>query len=313
MGKWRLANVLKAQIVCCERTLEQKICDAGPNPMRVEPMILSEARKQMMKAGEIIAERHGKLRWYYRKEEKKTEVESRLAQLVPLHLKTQEPMFKHRMGQMLEIAVLSAVKGSGMGFLGNFSDLGKHDDSTPYTKVEPPQDINGRKMEKGPLDFVIFPRGISAGVEVKNYRTWLYPDSTEVKELLWKCGDVGAVPILVARRLPFLTIRLLQMGGCLVHENYNQLYPKSEEKLAGEVRDKGMLGYHDVRTGGEPDRRMVRFFSELVPGLVEDAAPRFKKLQDVHRAFGKGEVKYYTWYREVRRGIKGWRGKGVGT
>jgi|SRR5579864_7129000 hypothetical protein len=50
--------------------------------------------------------------------------------------------------------------------------------------------------------------------KVKKYRTWLYPRSTEVKEILGKCGDIDAVPVFMARRLPFLTIRLLHLGGC---------------------------------------------------------------------------------------------------
>jgi hypothetical protein len=161
-------------------------------------------------------------------------------------------------------------------------------------------------MEKGPLDYVVFPAGECAGIEVKNYRTWLYPRSKEVKELLWKCGDVGAVPVLIARRLPFVTIRLLQMGGCLIHENYNQMYPEADAGLAQKVREKNLLGYHDVRVGNEPDKRMVRFFEELLPTLVREASPTFQKFRDVHRAYGKGEITYLEWLKKLRLDGRGW-------
>jgi hypothetical protein len=306
LGKKRVRNILLAQTVACDRTLEQKISDAGPNPQRVEPSVLTEARNALVKEGEVVVERSGKAPWYYLKEAERRRVEARMAELVPLHQETQAGMFTHRLGQTLEIAVQKAIQRSGVGFLGYFPDLADHNDGTAYTKVEPPMDINGKRMEKGPLDFVVFPGGECAGIEVKNYRTWLYPRSREVREMLWKCGDVGAVPVLIARRLPFVTIRLLQMGGCLIHENYNQLYPEADAQLAEKVRQKNLLGYHDVRVGNEPDRRMLRFCGELLPALVKDVRPTFLKFRDVHRAYGKGEIRYQEWLRELRKGGRGW-------
>ncbi len=307
IGKKRLVSILRTQTVSCDRTLEQKIADAGPNRMRVEPSILTEARRTLEKEGTIQFEKRGKVPWYFLKETEKEKVDKRLAELVPLHVKTQDGPFTHRLGQTLEIAVMKALQASGTAFLGHFSDLDEHDDGTAYTKVEPPLTVSGNKIEKGPLDFIVFPDGIPTGIEVKNYRTWLYPRSTEVRELLWKCGDANVVPVLIARRLPFLTIRLLQMSGCLIHENYNQLYPVADEKLAAEVRLKTKLGYHDVRTGNEPDTRMLRFVRDLLPGLVREARPTFEKFRDVHRAYGKGELKYTQWLKKIRVGTKGWK------
>ena len=155
LGKRRVRNILLAQIVACDRTLEQKISDAGPNPQRVEPSVLTEARNALVKNGDIVVERRGKAPWYYLKEADKQMVEARMARLVPLHQETQAGMFTHRLGQTLEIAVQKAVQRSGVNFLGYFADLADHDDGTAYTKVEPPMDINGKRMEKGPLDFVM--------------------------------------------------------------------------------------------------------------------------------------------------------------
>jgi hypothetical protein len=160
--------------------------------MRVEPSVLTLARRILEKERVILSEKHGKVPWYFLKETPKERVDKRLAELVPLHMKTQDGPFTHRLGQTLEIAVLKAIQRSGTAYLGHFADLEKHDDSSAYTKVEPPITVSGNKIEKGPLDFVIFPHGIPVGIEVKNYRTWLYPRSTEIRELLWKCGDANA-------------------------------------------------------------------------------------------------------------------------
>jgi hypothetical protein len=122
---------------------------------------------------------------------------------------------------------------------------------------------------------------------------------------LSKCSDSGLVPILIARRVPFITFRLLNLSGCLVHQNYSQLYSDSDEELAQLVRDKNLLGYHDVRVGNEPDARMMRFVQELLPDLVEEARVTFDKFREVHGAYGKGEIRYQEWTREVlvRSGI----------
>lgn len=306
LGKRRVLNILRAQTVACDRTLEQKISDAGPNPVRVEPSVLTESRKSLVREGAIVVERRGKVSWYYVKGTRKEVVEGRLALLEPLQRQTQEGMFKHRLGQTLEIAVMKAIQRSGLNFLGHFSDLNAHDDSKAYTRVEPPMDISGKRMEKGPLDYVVFPLGECVAIEVKNYRTWLYPRSREVREMLWKCGDIDAIPVLVARRLPFITIRLLQMGGCLVHENYNQLYPSADAKLAEQVRNKNLLGYHDVRAGNEPDARMVRFMEKLLPELVKKARPAFEKFREAHRQYGKGTLSYREWVKRLQEGNPKW-------
>jgi hypothetical protein len=138
-----------------------------------------------------------------------------------------------------------------------------------------------------------------AGIEVKNYRTWLYPDTTEVKEMLWKCADIGAVPVLMARRVPFITFRLLNLSGCLVYQHYKQLYAKADSDLADLVRDKDLLGYHDVRAGNEPDGRMSRFVGELLPDLIGDARPRFEVFRGVHHAYGRGDLNYASWVRLI--------------
>ena len=55
IGKKRLVNILQMQTVSCDRTLEQQIADAGPNPMRVEPTILTEARRILEKDKVILS------------------------------------------------------------------------------------------------------------------------------------------------------------------------------------------------------------------------------------------------------------------
>jgi len=305
LAQKRLTNVLRAHTVANDRTLEQKISDAGPLNQRIEPFILTKARVGMLADGSLRAEKRGKTLWYYLSETEQEEVQRRLAELEPVYDATQEGEFKVRVGQALEIAVERALKESGRDYLGTHGGLEEHDDSTLYKKVEPPLVISGQRMRKGPLDYIVFEPSGMAGIEVKNYRTWLYPDTSEVKDMLMKCSDIGAVPVLVARRVPFITFRLLNLSGCLVHQTYNQRYPAAEAWLAELVRDKKVLGYHDVRTGNEPDGRMRRFVCELLPGLVEKARPMFEAFRAEHAQYGSGDMSYDDWVKAilVGRGI----------
>src|ERR1700720_4379559 len=95
LGKRRILNILKAQTVACDRTLEQKIADAGPNPQRVEPSILTESRKALLAEGLIVGEKRASGPWYYLKGTGKEQRELRLAILEPLQRQTQEGTFKH--------------------------------------------------------------------------------------------------------------------------------------------------------------------------------------------------------------------------
>jgi len=186
--------------VATERTLEQKISDAGPNNQRAEPLILTEARTRLMKEDRIRLIKRGKTPWFYLAETADEVVRARLDILGPIYDRTQDDAFTQRVGQALEIAVFKALKDSGRDFLGSYSNLSEHDDTTLYDRVDPPLVISGNKIEKGPLDFVVFEPSGGAGIEVKNYRSWIYPDTTEVKDLLSKCADAKIVPVLVARR-----------------------------------------------------------------------------------------------------------------
>jgi hypothetical protein len=309
LAQKRLVSVLRARTVATDRTLEQKISDAGPNNQRIEPVLLTQARNDLTKSGRIVSLKRGKTPWFHLSETAEEQVQERLAILEPIYTRTQDGQFTQRLGQALEIAVVKALKSSGRAFLGSYADLDEHDDSTLYRRVDPPLVISGSRIEKGPLDYIVFEPSGTGGIEVKNYRTWLYPDSSEVKDLLWKCGDAGVVPVLIARRVPFITFRLLNLGGCLVHQNYGQLYAVADAELAGLVRDKNLLGYHDVRVGNEPDGRMTRFVHELLPDLVDDAKATFGSFRDLHRAYGKGEIPYTDWVRDilVRRGVWGER------
>jgi hypothetical protein len=148
-----------------------------------------------------------------------------------------------------------------------------HDDSTMYKKEEPPSIISHRACT-GCLDFIVVTQaGTFAGIEIKNSREWLYPRRDEVMELLDKCVVLDLVPVLIARRIPFVTFKLLTACGAIVHQTYNQLFPAADAALAARAQSKYLLGYHDIRLGNIPDARLKQFVAHL-PALIEKNSAR---------------------------------------
>lgn len=306
----RIKNILGGQIVCNERTLEQKIADAGPNDQRVDPHILTIARTRLVAAGEVRIKPEGGAPWFHLSGAKDEVIKRRLDELVPIFSATQAGSFATRAGQALEIAIYRALEAAHHQFLGHFADLEEHGDETAYNKVETER-IGARIMTKGPLDFLIFGDGGPGGIEAKNYRQWIYPQRSEVRKLLLKCVEIDAVPVLIARRLPFITFRVMNLSGGIVHQTYNQLYPQADQTLAAKARHKDLLGYHDIRIGNVPDARLLKFIVQL-PKLVPAARASWDAFSDVHAAYANGKIAYKGWVREIltRSGV--WRVKESG-
>jgi len=225
---------------------------------------------------------------------------------VPIHTALQEHGFKIRMGQALEIAAYRAfLQQPDFKTLGAFVDLEDHDDSTPYTKEEPPSVVSGRRS-KGKLDFILGAvDGHFVGVELKNVREWLYPGRSEVTEFLRKCTDLDVLPVLIARRVPYVTFRLLNTCGVIIHQTYNQLFPEADSELAKSASSKELLGYHDIRIGNQPDARMTKFVIINLPKLIPVMRPVFDEYKDILAEFGSGEIDYEVFAAKIRRRSQG--------
>ena len=166
--------------------------------------------------------------------------------------------------------------------------------------------ISGDQGGGGLVDFVLTtPEGIRGAIEAKNVRQWLYPRRPEIKELLRKSLNLDAVPVLIARRIPFVTFRVLNPCGVLVHETYTQLYADADAGLAARAKDKRLLGYHDIRVGNQPDVRLRRFITENMAALLPAARDRFEQFRDLLEAYVGGEYGHAGFAGRVRRRVLG--------
>jgi hypothetical protein len=300
--------VLGKQVVANARTLEQKIADAGPAGMRIDPHVLTPARRELQDEGLVQAIKRGNNTWYHLANANPEAVEARLAETLKLFREFTANNLPGRLGQTLEIATYRALMTvPDLEFYGRFSDLDAHDDATIYSKVEPPNHIGARVLPGDRrLDFMVrHPEAGYLGLECKNIREWLYPDRDEITDLLLKCTALNCVPVLIGRRIPFVTFKVLTTAGVIVHQTYNQLLPAADAPVADRIKHKDGLGYHDIRLGNQPDGRLTKFITANMMNVAPDAREKMDQFLDLLTAFGSGDMNYTEFAARVRRRSRG--------
>lgn len=306
LAKKRILSILRKHGIATMRTREQKISDSGPFNQRINPHVLTIVRNHLIEEGDVIKIIINHAPWYHLKDTPEDTVKKRLAEQLPIH--QQHGGIGIRVGQCLEIAIYRALLDQDeLEYLGSFKNLDEHDDSSPYKKEEPPQSLSGRSLDGDEhLDFLVRHQEAGwAGIEAKNVREWLYPDRDEIAELLHKAVTLDVVPVLIARRIPYVTFKVLSPCGVLVHETYYQLLPEADRKLAEKARDKNLLGYHDIRIGNQPDDRLLKFIGTNLPKILPEARDRFDNYKDLLGAFADGSMKYEVFSARARRRLEG--------
>ena len=133
----------------------------------------------------------------------------------------------------------------------------------------------------------------------------LYPNRDEIKDLLLKATALHAVPVLIARRIPFVTYRLLQPCGVILWQTYRQRYPLADTALAEKARHKRLLGFHDIQTGNDPGPHLTRFIHKHLPETLPKARARYNEYYDLLRAFGSKDIGYNEFSTRVIRRSQG--------
>jgi hypothetical protein len=141
---------------------------------------------------------------------------------------------------------------------------------------------------------------------MKNVRHWMYPHVPEITETLRKCLALDAVPVFIARRIPFVTFAVLSKCGFIVHQTYNQIFPAADAALADQVQNKKTLGYHDVRVGNAPDARLLKFMTINLPKIAAGARAKFEAHKDLLEAYALGPMLYQEFAARV---VRRWRGQ----
>jgi len=120
------------------------------------------------------------------------------------------------------------------------------------------------------------------GIEVKNIREWIYPDSVEIWKALKACLDLHCTPIIINRAFHFTSFPFFRDIGVLGHETNKQYFVYDLRKDPDFQAIKDELYYRDIipwrvtKKGIKPDPPIVTFFTTTVPRMIERTIERFE-------------------------------------
>lgn len=282
LAKIRARRILRQRRYCSMRQLEKKISEAGPADMRPDPLILSEAKDELLGDGEIKREPVKGLPEFYTPADfdvaKRADARRR-DQILGLYRKFAKLHKTGRIGKALEWVVYNAALEAAPS---KFAVLG-----SPERVIGEGTPISGKGVGRPP-DLLLIGcggGGYVVDVEAKNLREWLSASSQEVWSLIGRAVRMEAVPFLVTRKIRYPAYYVFQMIGLLAFQTHFQFFPPEMEEEVIEIRHKDGLGFSDIRCSLDPPPTLVRYFSEHLPRLVPSALERFLGHREILRRY----------------------------
>jgi hypothetical protein len=308
IAKGRIQSILDQYTVAHQKTLEQKIAEQGPDPQRVDPHLIGLAIVDLIELNRLRRHRHqssSTKSWFANPATTEKVVSQKLDKLGPLYRQISTGGFGNLTGDALELVVFKTLHqifeaDPAHAYQGAFHLDRPKDSHGRYRKTQPPKHI-GPRSTVAEADFLQYGHKIGPlCIECKNRREWIYPTDTDIKELILKSHDLGAIPVLVARRLHYTTrTNLLEPAGIIAHETFLQYYPADKAKIAEQVRDKGSLGFTDVTAAEEPHPRTIKFFSSILPKISDRMGNRWKKNEAALLEYARGEINLAQLYNAI--------------
>ena len=75
--------------------------------------------------------------------------------------------------------------------------------------------------------------------------------------------------------------------------------------MSSRASDKNLLGYHDIRVGNSPDKRLLKFVGTDLFEALPAARSRFEEHKDLLKGFATWEMEYKEFAARVRRRAHG--------
>jgi len=155
------------------------------------------------------------------------------------------------------------------------------------------REINGRTTQ-GSLDSYAYVtlsgqglqrHAVPIGIEVKNIREWVYPESSELWQALRAAVELECVPILVTRRIHITTGRFCKSIGMLAHETQKQYFARSLESDSRLLAAHDGLYFRDVIAWEAADPSVTKFFEVTLPTVLDRTVQNFAKFGDLIRTY----------------------------
>jgi hypothetical protein len=268
LAKRRVIRALERRRFASIRQLEKKISEAGPPPVRAEPIKISKAVASLADKGQIISEHLPNIATFYKPAnfgglDDQYRRDYILGLTHEFHKLTKNPVL---CGAALEKIVKAAALASEQ-----------------YHVISPAKqglDIDGYIIEKE-CDQILIPKkfvGPAFVVEDKNLREWLTPSSEEVWALIGKALRFpDTIPVLICRRMHYVGFTIFKHIGLSCWQVYRQYFDPSVEPQLVPIRHTDGLGFSDVTTVLTPPPALTRFFGKTLPTYAETFRARFEE------------------------------------
>lgn len=129
---------------------------------------------------------------------------------------------------------------------------------------------------------------VPVGVEVKNIREWIYPESQELWQAIRAATELNCIPVLVTRRVHFATGRFCRSVGMAVCETQRQYFApelRDDPRLLDVYRN---LYFQDILPWDSADRYTTKFFASTLPAMLERTVARYTRSKELLRAYAIG-------------------------
>ncbi len=291
----RIITILRRHRLCNLRQLEAKISEAGPPSVRAQPLSIKDGLAYLLQSGTV------KVALPKNAAPDITVDFYSLQNFSPEHRYTDKgrldfileywPVYRRAVSDNALCGdVLETLVDQALAQCPSMIRLGQ-----PGTHFQNYW-VDGRRFDNSPpVDHVAYYRdlGLTLGIEDKNWREWIYPNDDIIPTLLKKCLDNQHVPILITRKLPYLTRLVFKHAGMLGFETHFMYLHPSLEAAFQLVRHKDGIGFADLRYALDPPRHLIQFFQSVVPKEIAATAATFAANRDLIRAFVEGTISYY--------------------
>lgn len=282
--RWRLnivSRLIRREKVMSQRELESRVSDfVIHHTPRIEPHHISAIKRDL----DLVTISDDPVPFYTRRKMRKLDYAAPLERKQHLHRNYLEIATTETCGSIGEKVTFASIDAAAQQnpslstkqhSLGNVSELdgfttsGSLDTFCYY--LSPSSGVERK--------------AVPAGIEVKNIREWIYPESQELWQTIRAATELNCIPVLVTRRIHLTTASFCKSVGMAVFETQRQYFApelRDDPRLLNVYQD---LYFRDILPWDSADRYITKFFASTLPSILDRTVAHFARSAELLRSY----------------------------
>jgi len=282
--RWRLnvvSRLIRREKVISQRELESRVSDfVVHHTPRIEPHHISAIKQGL----DLVTISDDPVPFYTRRKMRKLDYAAPLQRKQRLHRNYLEIATTETCGSIGEKVTFASIEAAAQ--------------QNPALSTKPHHLGNVSEMDglttTGSLDTFCYylsrssgleRKAIPLGIEVKNIREWIYPESQELWQTIRAATELNCIPVLVTRRIHLTTASFCKSVGMAVFETQRQYFAphlRDDTRLFEVYRD---LHFRDVIPWDDPDPYITKFFSSTLPSILDRTVDHFARSTELLHSY----------------------------